>query len=193
MELIQDAIRVRPSQQKSSDTLPLPVSPASSLDMTPIDDEFGEDLEEEDPPRTLAPKDAPTPTAQQNVAIDSGEGGSPVRQCQILRVSITVFYTTGFSLQSQTRLQKLLALAEFQQAATFRDQGAIACPHFHAFKDGQRFSWQEIEMFMGNVSASSIRSQWQKAQRKPKAIGRPRVISNAVYEIKSNARGPSDR
>jgi hypothetical protein len=108
--------------------------------MTAVDDEFGEDLDEEDPPTTPALEDTPTLTAQQNAAIDSGEGGSHVRQCQISWAPITVFSTIGFSLQSQIRLRELLGVVEFQQAPTFRDQAAIACPDLRVFKDGQRFS-----------------------------------------------------
>jgi hypothetical protein len=176
---------MRRAEQLTPRQSPPPIPAGTSLDAISVDESTSEeeDRDDVDLSTTPAPEDAPTPTHEQASSTDSGERGSAVRLCQIPREPISNFCTTGFSLQFKARLTELLALAEFQHAATFREQVGIACDHLRSFKDGKRFSWQEIGKFMGNAAPSTIRTQWQKAQRNPRAVGRPRVISEAAYQM----------
>jgi hypothetical protein len=58
--------------------------------------------------------------------------------------------------------------------------------HLRIFKNGVRFTWNEIGTFMGYCIGSTIRSEWQKGNRALKATGRPRVISEKAREVIQN-------
>jgi hypothetical protein len=169
---------MRHAEQLAPRQSPAPTPSVPPLDVASVDDRT---LEDGDAPTTPAPGDVPTQEA--TTTTGSGQRRSALRLYQSPREPIVDFCTTGFSTELEGRLQELLALSEFQEATSFREQVRVACDHLRVFKDGNRFTWQEIGRFMGHADASTIRTQWQKAQQNPRAVGRPSVITEAARQL----------
>jgi hypothetical protein len=87
------------------------------------------------------------------------------------------FRLTQWSPEEKTRLDALMADADFRKAPTRREQTRVSVKLLRAFVDGRRFTLQQIGIFFGGLNPATISQQNELSLQSPRSSGRPSHLS----------------
>jgi hypothetical protein len=90
-----------------------------------------------------------------------------------------------FEVSDQPRIDALFADLDFTEAASRREQIAVACKHLCEFEGASRLTFDAIGRLF-HLKGPSIEAQWKRSQKAVRELGRPPLFPPEVQEWTSH-------